>query len=163
MKKFNFSTVDPRWLYLVLVILLVMIGVLAYQNYSQVTDKVEIENVQRASAPAPAEEVPAQAYLFCFRLNGSEGMHVPHLLLSQLKGFNNGIAGYNFALLPNATGAEQVGLLPSGIVFVKVSTLASFSPTLVELKAEILGWGPVAMNRGTVNGEDSYVYQMVNL
>ncbi len=110
-----------------------------------------------------AEAAPAGSYLFCVRLDGRQNGHLPALIGGGPSAYGNGQpGGYNWGLMPNATGAEDFGILSDGTVFCKVSYLQANG--MVQF-AEYIGapaWVPIQMTEATVGGQAALTYKIPN-
>ncbi len=156
--------VRQNWLVLLLAVGLVVMGIL-FVTRSNRTQNVAIQAAPEMMYQAPgvrAEAPPANTIEYCFRLDGNEGGHIPHLIIGRMpeKAYSNGISGYNWAMLPNSTGSENYGIMPDGTIFIKEAFARDCGmQSFIELKSDATGWQPAAMTLSSVNGEPAYVYK----
>ena len=138
------------------------------QRNSNRTDEfgANVENAAPATllqaSPTQAATTPSGVVVFCIRLDGRGDGHLPALLGGGPNSYPNGFpGGYNWGLAPNATGAEDYGVLPDGTVFAKVKFLANNMNSFAEYIGEP-AWVPVRMTEATVNGEAALTYKIPN-
>ncbi|MDA3802292.1 MAG: hypothetical protein PF488_00105 [Patescibacteria group bacterium] len=97
-------------------------------------------------------------YRFVFRLDGSEGHHIPHLLGMGV--LNKQGTGYDFLTKPNTTSDDDYGRLENGIYFIKETLIIKAGMTsFCELKSNEFGWIPKKMVLAEIDGERAYIYQ----
>ncbi len=109
-----------------------------------------------------AQAAPAGSVLFCIRVDGRGDGHLPALIGGGANAYANGQpGGYNWGLLPNATGSEDYGVMPDGTVFIKKDFLINYMNSFAEFIGEP-AWVPIRMTEATVNGEAALTYKIPN-
>lgn len=128
------------------------------------------EEVVSAAAPATigqpatgqAQTPPAGSVHFCIRLDGRQDGHLPALIGGGPNSYSNGQpGGYNWGLMPNATGDEDYGVMADGTVFAKLKFLSNNMNSFAEYIGEP-AWVPIKMSEGTINGQPALTYKIPN-
>jgi hypothetical protein len=151
-----------NWLVIVL-----FIGVLflLFRNEKKTNDQEVVVPAEDIGAMVQSQQkaasVPSGTVTFCFRLDGRKNMHLPALMGNEAQSiYPNGLSGFNWSLLPTATGEEDYGVLEDGTIFVKEDFLLKWGMTShVEIKCDLSGWKAEQMERVDLGGEIAYIYQ----
>ncbi len=159
--------VKKSWLVLLLAVALLVMAIMYFSRNSETVSN----DVMNAPAPAAllqsntglAEAAPSGSVLFCIRLDGRQNGHLPALIGGGPDAYGNGHpAGFNWGLMPTATGSEDYGVMPDGTVFCKVSFLTANGMTQF---AEYIGnpaWVPIKMSEANIDGQPALVYKLPN-
>lgn len=110
----------------------------------------------------PASKLATEVTLFCLQLDGRQDGHLPDLMGSEAQNaYSNGLDGSNWNLPASSTGDEDYGILPSKVVFAKESFLKKWGMvSSVAIKCDATRWAPVNLQKGEINGQPAYVYQL---
>jgi len=138
----------------------------ANADNGQVNNQVNIQEPgQSSQASQTTQTNSAQSNtkntLLCIRLNGSNNMHLPALMGNQMRSVvPNGHDGFNWNFQPIATGQEDYGQMPNGVIFFKEAFLVKWGLTSgVEIKCDKTNWSPLQLQKGTINGQPAYIYK----
>lgn len=159
---------------ILVIVILVSVVVLQYWNKTNQPNTGTSLKTEEPISQSPVASQPtaqnqtaptaksAEVTLFCLQLDGRQDGHLPDLMGSEAQNaYSNGLDGSNWNLPASSTGDEDYGILPSKVVFAKESFLKKWGMvSSVAIKCDATRWAPVNLQKGEINGQPAYVYQL---